>query len=195
MVNPLLIEIPSSIETDRLLLRSARAGDGRELHGALVESLVELRTFLGSLPWVAEEQTYASAEIRSRQCQANFFARTDLPYFGYEKSSGRLIGSVGLHRTDWYVPKTEIGYWIRTSAIGNGYASEAVTALVELALGQLEVERIELVTDEKNLASRKVAEHCHFELEGIHRNVRRDPDGHLRSNCVYAKLRKTTAVV
>ena len=48
--------------------------------------------------------------------------------------------------------------------------------------------RVELVTDEQNLASRKVAERCGFELEGIHRNVQRAPDGSLRNSCIYARL-------
>lgn len=188
MLNPLLIEIPVSIETSRLLLRVPRAGDGPALHEALVESLPELRRFLWFLSWVAEEQTPESAEIRCRKAQANFFARTDLPFWVFDQSTGRLVGSVGLHRTDWSIPKTEVGYWIRTSAAGNGYVTEAVDALVGLAFAQLHAQRIELVTDEENVSSRNVAERCHFELEGILRNERRGPDGRLRNTCVYARL-------
>jgi RimJ/RimL family protein N-acetyltransferase len=188
MQNPLLIDVPIRMETHRLILRPARRGDGALLHEALVESITELRRFLWFLPWVAEEQTPDSAEIRCRTCEANFAARTDLPFLAFDKSSGRLVGSVGLHRTDWQVPKTEVGYWIRPSATGNGYATEGVQPLVEWAFGPLGARRVELVTDEQNLSSRKVADRCGFELEGIHRNVQRAPDGGLRNSCVYARL-------
>src|SRR5262245_17446989 len=130
MLNPLLVNVPEQFETSRLILRSCRSGDGPVLHDALVESITELRRFLWMLPWVAEAQTQDSAELRCRRCAANFSSRTDLPYLAFERSTGRLVGSVGLHRTNWDLPKTEVGYWIRTSAVGKGYAAEGVQALV-----------------------------------------------------------------
>ncbi len=188
MLDPLLIDVPVRLETSRLVLRPHRAGDGAALHEALAESITELRQFLWFLPWVAEEQTLESAEIRCRRCESNFLARSDLPFLMIEKSTGRLVGSVGLHRTDWKLPKTEIGFWIRSSASGKGYVTESVETLVTWAFAQLGVQRVELVTDEANTASRKVAERCGFQLEGILRNMQRGPDGGLRSNCVYARL-------
>jgi RimJ/RimL family protein N-acetyltransferase len=95
---------------------------------------------------------------------------------------------VGLHRTDWSVPKTEVGYWIRASAAGMGFISEGVEALVAWALRELGARRVEIVTDEGNLPSRNVAERCGFELEGTLRNVLRSPDGTLHNNCIYARL-------
>jgi RimJ/RimL family protein N-acetyltransferase len=188
MPNPLLVEVPAIIETPRLILRQHRSGDGAALHEAIVESIAELRRFLWFLPWVAEEQTLDSAEIRCRKCEANFIARTDMPFLAFEKASSKLVGSVGMHRPDWDVPKTEVGYWIRPSAAGNGYVTEGVQALVALAFDGLRARRIELVTDEQNIPSRKVAERCGFELEGVLRSVQRAPDGSLRNTCIYARL-------
>ena len=188
MPNPLLIDIPESLVTERLLLRPPRRGDGPVLHEAIVESLPALRQFLASLPWVAEEQTHQSAELFCRNSAANVAARKDLPYLLFQRDTGRLLGACGLHRTQWEVPKTEIGYWLRTSEAGRGYASEAVHALVDAARTCIGAVRIEIITDEHNLASRKVAERCGFQLEGVLRNERRDPQGVLRNTCVYALL-------
>ena len=63
-----------------------------------------------------------------------------------------------------------------------------MVALTSWALEQLGAQRVELVTDEANLASRRVAERSGFVLEGTCRNVQRAPDGTLRSNCIYARL-------
>lgn len=191
MRDPLLIEVPTELRTARLLLRPFRPGDGAVLHEALAETLPALREFLWFLPWVAEAPTAASAEARCRRCAANFIARTDLPYLAFELATGRLVASVGLHRTEWQLPKTEVGYWVRSSATGQGYAAEGVNALVGWALdaaGGLGAQRVELVTDSDNSASRRVAERCGFTLEGTLRNTMRAPDGSLRSSCLYAKL-------
>ena len=188
MPDPLLVELPLRLETERLVIRPLRTGDGPILHEALSESIAELREFLWFLPWIAEEPTRESAEIRCRKAEANFVGRTDLAYLAFDKATDRLIGSVGLHRTDWQVPKTEVGYWIRTAATRKGYASEGVRALVEVAFDRLSAQRVELVTDERNIPSRRVAERCGFQLEGVLHSVQRGEDGRLRNACIYARL-------
>jgi RimJ/RimL family protein N-acetyltransferase len=188
MIDPILQPVPSSIETDRLLLRSFQADDAPALHEALSESINELRRSLWFLSWVAEEPTHRAAEIRCTKAQASFLLRTDLAYLAFDKARGRLVASIGLHRTDWSVPKTEVGYWVRTSESGKGFATEGVASLTRCAFQSLHVKRVELVTDESNVASRAVAERCGFALEGVLHNMMKAPDGGLRNSCVYAKL-------
>jgi RimJ/RimL family protein N-acetyltransferase len=188
MPDPLLFPVPAAFETRRLHLRPFRIEDASAVYEALSESIQELRQNLWFLPWVSEEPTLQSAEVRCRKAAANFLLRADLPYLAFERSSGRLVASIGLHRTDWALPKTEVGYWVRTSETGKGYACEGVQALVSWAMDSLQAERVELVTDERNLGSRAVAERCGFRLEGILRNVMRSPDGKLSNSCIYAKL-------
>jgi RimJ/RimL family protein N-acetyltransferase len=192
MPDAITFPVPSHLHTRRLLLRAFAVEDAPALHDALRESIDELRRHLWFLPWVAQEQSLASAEARCRTAQANFLVRADLPYLVFSKETGRLVGSVGLHRTDWTVPTTEVGYWVRTSEVGNGYASEALLALTEWALSELRATRVELVTLEQNTGSRAVAEQCGFTLEGVHRNTLRGPGGELMHRYVYAKLSSFT---
>ena len=188
VIEPVLVAVPESVETRRLLLRMPRAGDGAVLHAALSESLAEMRRFLGSLPWIAREQSVESSELYCRTAQANFIARKDLPYLVFEKATGYLVGGCGIHRMVWATPKAEVGYWCRTSRTGNGFVGEAVAALVEVAMRDLRAVRLEIVTDAENEASRKLAQRCGFVLEGILRNERRAPDGSLRDTCIYARI-------
>jgi len=188
MIEPILLDLPMSIETRRLLLRPPLPGDGLALHEAILESLTELRRFPASLPWVIAEQTPASAETYCRSAQADFMARKDFTFLAFERSSGRLVVSTGLHRPVWSTPRVEVGFWCRTTCCGNGYVSEAVPALVQYAFEHLRAVRVELVTDEANAASRKVAERCGFTLEGVLRSERRAPDQSLRNTCIYARL-------
>jgi RimJ/RimL family protein N-acetyltransferase len=191
MTDPLLLELPTSIDTERLALRPPQAGDGAQLLPALLESLPQLRRFLASLPWVAAEQTAESAEAWCCSAEANFLARKDLPFLLFERRSGELLGACGLHRTDWATPKTEVGYWIRSGRAGQGFVTEAVDALCGYAFAHLRAVRVELVVDEENIASRRVADRCRFQLEGTLRSERRAPDGTLRNTCVYARFPTT----
>jgi RimJ/RimL family protein N-acetyltransferase len=188
MTDPVLLDLPTAIETERLLMRPPRAGDGPLLLAAITESLPELRRFLASLPWVAAEQTIESSELYCRNAQANFVARKDLPFLLFEKASGELVGASGLHHIVWATPKVEVGYWIRASKSRNGFVSEAVQALSAYAFDHLHAVRLELITDEDNQRSRRVAERCRFTLEAILRNERRAPTGDLRNTCIYARF-------
>jgi RimJ/RimL family protein N-acetyltransferase len=188
MTDPVLLDLPTAIDTERLLMRPPRAGDGPLLLAAITESLPELRRFLASLPWVAAEQTIESSELYCRNAQANFVARKDLPFLLFEKASGELVGASGLHHIVWATPKVEVGYWARASKSRNGFVSEAVQALSAYAFDHLHAVRLELITDEDNQRSRKVAERCRFTLEAILRNERRAPTGDLRNTCIYARF-------
>lgn len=188
MTDPVLIDLPSSIDTERLLLRPPQAGDGAALYEAVAQSLPELRRFLASLPWVAAEPSVQSSDIYCRTAQSNYLAGRDLPFLLFEKASGQLVGAAGLHRVNWVTPKAEVGYWVRTSRAGNGFINEAVDVLTHFAFSHLGAVRVELITDEANHESRRVAQHCQFTLEGVLRNERRSPDGTLRNTCVYARL-------
>lgn len=187
MRDAVLFDLPTSIDTERLFVRAPQAGDGLVLHAAITESLEELRRFPGSLPWAVSEQTVESAELYCRNGHSNFIARRDLPFLLFERDTGELVGSASLHGLNWDVPKTGIGYWVRTPRAGKGYISEAVDALTTYAFAHLEAARVEIFVDELNTASRRVAERCGYELEGILRHDRRAPDGLLRSTCIYAR--------
>ena len=188
MIEPVLLDLPATIETARLLMRPPRPGDGAVVFDAVTQSLPELRQFLASLPWVAVEQSLSASEVYCRQAQANFIARKELPFLLFEVGSGLLVGAAGLHHLDWNTPKVEIGYWGRTSTAGRGLIGEAVRALTQMAFAHLKAVRIELLTDADNLPSRRLAERTGFALEGIARCERRAPDGSLRHTCRYAML-------
>jgi RimJ/RimL family protein N-acetyltransferase len=57
-----------------------------------------------------------------------------------------------------------------------------------MARSALGAVRLEIRSDARNAASRRVAEKCGFELEGILRRARRDAAGDLADACVYARV-------
>lgn len=183
---PILLDFPDTLETERLILRAPRPGDGQAVFEAVAETLDDQRRWPASLPWALAEPAPAASEAFCRQGAAAWFARTDLPMLVFLKEGNAFVGGSGLHRLDWKVPKCEVGYWVRKSMQGRGLATEAVMAVTEFALSALGARRVEILSDAKNIASRRVAERAGYGLEGIQRNERIAPDGQLRDTCIYA---------
>ena len=180
-----MLDVPETVETSRLLLRATRSGHGEKTNEALVESREQLRPWM---PWARDTQSLEASEQHCRAMQARWHAREELDYCFFRRRDGVLVGKGGLHTIDWSVPKLEIGYWIRTACVGQGYATEATLALVELARMRLAARRLEITCDARNAASRRVAAKCGFELEGTLRSNRRDTAGELADSCMYARV-------
>jgi RimJ/RimL family protein N-acetyltransferase len=184
-MDPLLIDIPEEFETERLVIRAARPGEGPAVNAAIRASHAELRPWL---TWAETVPSVEQSEAQARDAHAKFHARTDLIYRGWLKDTNEFVAGSGLHRIDWGVPRFEIGYFCSTRFVGRGYVSEIVRAMTRLAFDTLKAARVEIRCDELNERSWRVAERCGFTLEGTLRNNTRAPDGSLRAIRVYAKL-------
>lgn len=88
-------------------------------------------------------------------------------------AGGRPIGTCGL--SDITDASCEISYMIGdASARGNGYATEAIEAVSNIAFQELGVSFIDARILPHNVASKKAAEKCGFrEYEDVHRLYRR----------------------
>jgi len=185
-MNPLLLDISEQFETERLLLRVPVNGDGALVNHAIRESYESLHKWMKWADHIPEiEET--EAEVRNQR--ANFLLRNRLTFYILDKLTGEFLGTCSLVRIDWEVRRFEIGYWIRHSAVGKGFMSEAVNELTRFAFKNLQANRIEILCDTKNIASCKVAERCGYYLEAILLNNFIDPSGNLKDDCLYAKVR------
>ena len=180
---PILLDVPEQIDTERLLIRPPRPGDGAAVNVAVRESFNELKPWM---PWAQEIPSVEQSEIFARESAARFARREDLALLLFERSSGELLGASGLHRIDWSVPAFEVGYWCRTSRTGRGYISEAVRGICKMAFTSLSARRFEARMDDTNERSWRIAERLGFTLEGILRQDTRAPSGELRDTRVYS---------
>lgn len=191
-MNPILLDFPDRFESERLIIRAPRAGDGSALNAGVVESLPELRPWL---PWAQRAPSVEDSEALMRRMAAHWILRDDLWLLLFRKEivasgncEGQFIGCSGLHRMDWTARTFEIGYWLRTSQSGCGYMTEAVHAITGFAFDVLRARRVEIRADAHNFRSWRVAERCGFELEGTLRNESIDDDGVMRDLRIYARL-------
>ncbi len=171
---PSLEPVPDELVTERLTLRPYRPEDAPQVIEAILESRAELDA------WFTWHARYATVEDALDLClrrRADFMKREDLTYAMFERESGRFLGALGLHRPNWEARVFEVGYFQRTSAVGNGYMTEAVKAVTAMALDTLRANRVELWCDVTNRRSAAVAERAGFTLEGRLRNHDLDTAG------------------
>jgi RimJ/RimL family protein N-acetyltransferase len=184
-MDPIHRNFPHEIETERLLLRCPLPGDGPALATAVAASLPELRAWM---PWAMVEPSAETSETYARRGYARFITREDLPLVILHKASGAIIGGSGLHRIDWEVPRFEIGYWLQTSYTGQGYMTEAVTALSHFAFHTLGAKRVEIRCDANNGRSIAVARRCGYPLEAtLRQESRHHASGELRDTLIFAR--------
>jgi RimJ/RimL family protein N-acetyltransferase len=143
------------IQTERLLLRRFTEDD--------VDNLYELDGDPDVMRFINGGRPTPREEIENDVLPA--FLRHYERYEGFgfwaavEKSSGRFVGWFHLRPAAVSPPgEVELGYRLRRSAWGKGYASEGSRALIDKAFAELDVQRVFATTMVVNVASHRVME-------------------------------------
>src|SRR6187455_566364 len=83
-MEPILIDVPSRIETKRLVLRVPRAGDGPLVNDAIGVSHAELAPWM---PWAGTMPSVDESEAHCRRQQARFLLREDFVFFMFVRDA------------------------------------------------------------------------------------------------------------
>ena len=184
---PVLVEVPDELCGALVTVRPYREDDAPALWAAVDESRGGP---LGEwMPWVKEYRAPEDALATIRRLHARWLLREDLVTAIFERATGRFVGGSGLQRIDWTIRRFEIGYWLRTSATGHGYATETVQLLTRLAFDRFEANRVEIRMDVRNTRSRAVPVRLGFVFEGCMRRALADPNSQPGDIDVFALIR------
>jgi RimJ/RimL family protein N-acetyltransferase len=122
---------------------------------------------------------------------ARAFVRGEVPGVGGEQfaiaEDGQVVGSIGLGINE-RSQNGHIGYWCARDARGRGLTTRALRLVCRYALEELQLQRLELITDPDNLASQRVAEKVGFRREGVLRSHLLHPDGRRRDSVMFSLL-------
>lgn len=159
---------PDQLSDDVVALRHWTPEDIEPLVAALQDR--EISHWIPVIPW-----PYGRDEGRSFVDFANHdrAEETGAHLAVTDRSSGALLGSVALTRLSWGNLSAELGYWTSKEARGRGVATKASQLIVDWALSELQLQRLELICHPDNAPSQRVAEKLGFQLEGCIR-------GHMR---------------
>ena len=170
---------------ERVMIRPYRESDAPTLHAATLESREYLR------PWVlfsGDQETVEETRDWIVRMQAGWLLRERFYNGIWRMTDNHFLGSISLHVRHWDIGYFMIGYWLRPSATGQGYMTEAVRLLTEFAFAGLKANRVEILCSVDNAASAAVARRAGYVLEGTRRNDYQLPSGELSSSFVFSLI-------
>jgi RimJ/RimL family protein N-acetyltransferase len=141
--------------------------DAPALTAAVRESLADL------IPWMEWANDAYDVKTARHWIDGQQARRERSEAFEYLiKGPGEeLLGCCGINRISAAPYRfANIGYWIRSSAMGNGVATAAVLRLVEIVFRETHLVRLEIVVAVGNKRSRRVAEKVGATFEGTLRS-------------------------
>lgn len=112
--------------------------------------------------------------------------RPELRSFAIEVE-GAVAGAIGFTLNS-HGYRGHVGYWIAAQARGQGICTRALRLLARWALDELELQRLDLITDPENVASQRVAQKVGFRREGVLRAHLRHPDGRIRDSVMFSLM-------
>lgn len=177
--------LTDELTTPRLVVRAFRPDDAEALYATVADSREHIARWL---LWTDQHGSVADSRAFIEQAREQWQQAQDFTFGVFARDSGALLGGLGLHPRAWNVPFFEVGYWLAASAEGNGYMTEAASALVDYAIRDLGALRVEIHCDALNTRSAAVARRLGFTQEALFRKHMRRPDGRLRDTLVFAKV-------
>jgi RimJ/RimL family protein N-acetyltransferase len=143
------------LETRRLALRAPRLGDAKTVAALANDRRIAENTARIPHPYkVSDAQSFIAGASKAGEV-----------VFLITLRNKKVIGACGVmfHQDD--VP--ELGYWLGVNHWGQGYATEAMHALIDYAFSDLNHEALQAGSRVTNPASRRVLEKCGFQWTGV----------------------------
>jgi len=162
-----IAEVPSTWETERLLLRLLGPDAAAAVREYGLRSAEYHRPFdpirpadFWELPVVADRLVCQVLEAEQDRSLCLFIAAKTEP--------DRVLGAINLRNVvRGALMSGTIGYGLAPDAVGHGYMTESVRRLVEIAFDELNLHRVEINVMPRNAPSIAVAERSGFVREGL----------------------------
>ncbi len=167
-MHKLLLEIPSLLESDRVVVRKYAKGDGSHLYG-LLQRNNNRELLMEHAEEVKNINTEKDAEIKARRHAAEWTARERFVMGIWLKSNDEYIGEIWIEPKKWEVPSFELGYFLDQGYQGRGLATEAARRSIDFIFDDLNAHKVIVITRDNNERSWKLAERLGLLREGHHR--------------------------
>lgn len=150
-----------SLRTERLLLRPVRPADAVALASRRSDPAVaEFQNWSPPYPLDRAEESIARTAAMDGPANDEWWMLTVA-----DADDTEVYGDLVVHLT-WEGRCAEIGYTLARAAWGQGYAVEAVDALVDWLWSHAELTRVHAMMHPDNVASAQVLERTGFDFEG-----------------------------
>lgn len=170
-----------TLHTERLLLRRWRRSDVNDLYEFAKSPLVGPRA-----GWAPHQSKRESRQVLKR------FMETGDVWAIVLKSTGRVIGSIGLHPDEKRpgINARMLGYVLGEAYWGQGLMTEAARRAVRYAFEEARLDVLSVYHYPFNTASENVIRKCGFTYEGVLRRASRIYDGQVYDSVCYSILKE-----
>ena len=174
---PCEVTFPELLETERLVLRRYRSADAAGILELVDKNRARLVQNFSPMAKGLFQVEDAKSFIEDKTKQWN--AGRGFCYGIWLKISEQQIGQLQVKNVIWDVPSAELSYFIDSSSERQGFATEAISGILRVALEQLDFKRIFVRIIPSNQGSIALANKLGFKHEGLHRNAFRCGFGEL----------------
>lgn len=151
----------------QIRIRRYREADVEPLYHAVVESRDHLSPWL---PWCHPGYTIADTQSWVMSSLDAWQQGTAYRFIIECRSSGRLLGAVGIERIVKSHKIGELGYWVSQSALKQGVGKTAARLAATKAFTELDINRLDINVLPNNTPSNAVARSINAKFEGTLRN-------------------------
>ena len=155
-------KIPT-LETDRFILRQIILDDIDDMYEYAKNP--EVAEYLTWSPHIDKAYTFEYVSYLQDRYKAGEF----YDWAVVDKASGKMIGTCGFTRFDYFNDCGEIGYVINPNFQGQGVATEVLGRTIRFGFEKLNLHRIECRFMIENEGSRRVMEKNGMTFEGVRR--------------------------
>lgn len=152
------------LETERLIIRPYIEADLQEsfelmqdkgLFKYLDMDVMSFEEYKGLFKWLMDSY------------ETNYDSDFKYSFAIFLKETNKFIGWCGVGVLDCFYPEKEIYYLIGREYWGNGYAAEAMTALLDYCFNIMKLPKIIALAKPENIASNKVIQKLGFKFQYI----------------------------
>ena len=167
-----------TIETDRLILRAWTPEDAPGMFEYAKSPLVGPAAGWEPHKTIEDTRTYLATAIEE-----------DETWAVTQKTNGRILGSVGLHKTRVETVR-ELGYVLHPDFWGHGIMTEVAKAVIKFGFAEMQLDAIRVFHKVNNARSRSVVRKCGFRYDGTIRCSALNADGTRIDRCTYTITRR-----
>lgn len=149
---------------EQIQLRPVCLSDDIAVYEAVRESIAEVSPWM---PWCHSDYSREDNRTWLDSREEVWRQGAEYDFLILERATSSLLGVCGLNHFNEEYRFANLGYWIRTSQTGHGFATKATRLLARFAFESLKLNRVEIIVATDNLASQRVALKANAKREGV----------------------------
>jgi ribosomal-protein-alanine N-acetyltransferase len=170
-----------TLTTERLVLRQVQHTDAADVLVSFGD--YEVQKYNGPVLDLDGVHDLIANEVR-----AGYEKKESLVWGITQRGDDTVMGMIGLWRWSRRNRRVMLGYDLARVYWGNGFATEGVTAVLNFAFTQMNLNRVEAYTIADNHGSVRMLERLGFVREGTRRGHSLEDDGTFHDSAIYALL-------